>query len=103
MRSAAEIYLTMAVDALCIAGLFVLKQRLKGVGLISYPALAAGLGLFVIRVSSEGAWWTGHLVFTLEPRQAHNSSGWCFMWAERRVLPQGLQEQSNKRGSDNET
>jgi hypothetical protein len=70
---------TMAFDLLAVVGLIGLRVQTAR----SYPAddavrtmaaalfwiaLAAGIGLFAIRLSSDAAWWTGHRVYTLLPR-----------------------------------
>ena len=59
-------YLEMAVDALAIAALIGLRASIPKV--LLWIALAAGVGLFVIRLNSDASWWTGHLVYFLPPR-----------------------------------
>ena len=63
-----ELILTMALDALCVVALVVMKRKVQGGGVLFWIALAAGVGLFAIRLSSDEGWWTGHIFFTLEPR-----------------------------------
>ena len=59
-------YLDMAVDALVIVGLISIRASLPKA--LFWMALAAGIGLFAIRLNSDASWWTGHLVYFLSPR-----------------------------------
>jgi hypothetical protein len=63
-----ELYLTMGLDLLCIVGLVGLKMQVQKGQILFWIALVAGLGLFGIRMTGDAAWWTGHLVYYLEPR-----------------------------------
>ena len=63
MRS--EQVMTMSLDALMVIGLFGIRQKMPQP--VFWLALAAGIGLFALRLSHEG-WWTGHLVYSLSPR-----------------------------------
>ena len=58
--------LDMGVDALCIAGLIGLRKA--GPPLLFWTAIAAGIGLFVIRLHGDASWWTGHWNYALSPR-----------------------------------
>jgi hypothetical protein len=62
------VLMTMGLDALCIVALVGMKRKIRGGNVLFWIALAAGIGLFVIRLSSDDGWWTGHIFFTLEPR-----------------------------------
>jgi len=55
---------TYRFDAAMVVGLVVLRARLAAP--IFWTALVAGVGLFVIRLTSESSWWTGHLLWTME-------------------------------------
>ena len=59
-------YLDVAVDALVIAGLIMIRAKVPKV--LFWVALIAGVGMFAIRLNSDASWWTGHLVYTLSPR-----------------------------------
>jgi hypothetical protein len=59
-----ELVLTVVFDSAMVVGLVVLRARLAAP--IFWTALAAGVGLFVIRLTSESSWWTGHLLWTME-------------------------------------
>ena len=70
-----ELFLTMGIDAAAAVGLVgmrlkLAKERVLPVGeaVLFWVGLTAGLGLFLIRTTSDSAWWTGHLVYYLEPR-----------------------------------
>lgn len=69
--------LEMVLDAMMVAGIFGLRSQLlagmpdndgrKGFGsVLSIAAIAAGVGLFLIRFTSDAAWWTGHLRYSLD-------------------------------------
>jgi hypothetical protein len=59
----AEQVTSMTIDALMLAGLIGLKTPKP----LFWVALVAGVGLFALRLSSDG-WWTGHLVYSFPPR-----------------------------------
>jgi len=61
-----EQVMTMTFDFLMVAGLFGLTASIPKP--LFWIALVAGLGLFVLRLTGDAAWWTGHLVYTLPPR-----------------------------------
>jgi hypothetical protein len=70
-----ELWLTIGLDAAAVVGLFGLRMKLAkervlptGEAVLFWVGLAAGFGLFLIRTTSDSAWWTGHLVYYLEPR-----------------------------------
>lgn len=63
-----EQVLTAVLDLLVIAGLVGLKLQLPDGKVLFGIALIAGIGLFAIRLTSDDAWWSGHLVFYLAPR-----------------------------------
>ncbi len=63
-----EQVMEIGIDLLCLAGLIGLKRQLAGGQVLFWIALVAGLGLFGIRMTSDASWWTGHLVYYLEPR-----------------------------------
>ena len=60
-----EQVMTMTIDALMLAGLIGLKGAMPKA--LFWVALVAGIGLFALRLSSDG-WWTGHLVYSFPPR-----------------------------------
>jgi hypothetical protein len=62
------VLMTMGLDALCIVALVGIKRKIPGGNVLFWIALAAGIGLFAIRLSSDDGWWTGHISFTMEPR-----------------------------------
>lgn len=68
--------LEMVLDAMMVVGIFGLRGQLlaampesdgrKSFGaLLSIVAIIAGVGLFLIRFTSDAAWWTGHLQYSL--------------------------------------
>ena len=59
-----ELILTMVFDTAMVVGLVVMRKRLAAP--IFWTALVAGVGLFVIRLTSESSWWTGHLMWSME-------------------------------------
>ena len=59
-----EQVMTMGFDLLVIVGLVGMKRRVPQAAILFWIALAAGVGLFAIRFSSEPSWWTGHLANT---------------------------------------
>jgi len=63
--------LTMGTDLLLIVGLVGVKGRAQMTGgtILFWIALIAGIGLFAIRLLGDDQWWTGHLVYYLEPRR----------------------------------
>ena len=70
-----ELWLTMGLDAAAAVGFVAMRLKLAkervlpvGEAVLFWVALAAGFGLFLIRTTSDDAWWTGHLVYYLEPR-----------------------------------
>jgi hypothetical protein len=63
-----ERVLTVALDLGVILGLFALKPQLTTLRALFWIALAAGIGLFAIRLNGDASWWTGHLMYQLPPR-----------------------------------
>jgi hypothetical protein len=73
-----EQVLTIIFDLLVLGGLIGMKvgaDRAAGndpdralPSALFWIALAAGLGLFAIRMGSDASWWTGHRIYFLEPR-----------------------------------
>jgi hypothetical protein len=61
--------LTMGLDLLAIVCLIGLKRRLRGGSVLYWVALIAGIGLFGIRLLGDDQWWTGHLVYYIEPHR----------------------------------
>lgn len=57
--------LTMGFDLALIAGLISMKSRAPKLKVLFWIALAAGIGLFVIRLNSDASWWTGHLMYRM--------------------------------------
>jgi hypothetical protein len=51
--------LEMVIDAALIAGLFGIKARMPY--WLFWIALLSGISLFLIRLTSEASWWTGHV------------------------------------------
>ena len=68
--------LTIGLDLLCLISLIGMQihnsRRQSPASLGSYilfwVALAAGLGLFAIRLNGTRSWWTGHIKYELRPR-----------------------------------
>ena len=60
-----EQVLTMIFDLLMVLGLFGYRRAMPTA--LFWVALAAGIGLFALRLSDHG-WWTGHLTYSLPPR-----------------------------------
>jgi hypothetical protein len=61
-----ERMITMALDALCLAGL--IGTRASGPKALFWAALVAGVGLFAIRLNGDASWATGHWSYFLLPR-----------------------------------
>ncbi len=59
-----ELIFTIVFDAAMVVGLVAMRKRLATP--IFWTALVAGVGLFVIRLTSESAWWTGHLLWKMD-------------------------------------
>lgn len=69
--------LTFVIDALLLLSLVMMRsqwsagfdandpRRTTG-GVLFGVGLAAGIGLFLIRLTSDSAWWTGHLFYSLD-------------------------------------
>lgn len=53
--------LTMVFDLGLLAGLIGMKARAPKLKVLFWIALAAGIGLFAIRLNGDASWWTGHL------------------------------------------
>jgi hypothetical protein len=60
-----EQVMTMTFDLFMLAGLFAFKRSMPAA--LFWIAVIAGIGLFALRLSSDG-WWTGHLVYSIPPR-----------------------------------
>ena len=69
--------LTFLVDALLLVSLVMMRSQWSAAfdendprrttgGVLFGVALAAGIGLFLIRLTSDSAWWTGHLFYALD-------------------------------------
>ena len=59
-------YIDMALDALVIAGVIAIRAQVPKP--LFWLAIAAGIGLFAIRLNGTASWWTGHLFYSLLPR-----------------------------------
>lgn len=59
----AEQVMTIAFDVIGVAALIGLRKHI--VPWLFWPALIAGLALFGIRLTSDAAWWTGHLMYSI--------------------------------------
>ena len=57
--------LTMGFDLALIAGLIGMKSRAPKLKVLFWIALAAGIGLFAIRLNGDASWWTGHLIYRM--------------------------------------
>jgi hypothetical protein len=57
--------MTMGFDVALIGGLISMKSRVPKLQTLFWIALAAGLGLFVIRLTGDASWWTGHLMYRI--------------------------------------
>ena len=64
MRSAQ--ILSISLDLLAVIGLIGTRRYIPTP--MFWIALVAGLALFAIRFTSDAAWWTGHLTYSLSPR-----------------------------------
>ena len=62
----AEQIMTMTFDLGMLVGLIGLRGSIPKP--LFWFALAAGVGLFALRLTSDAAWWTGHLAYSLAPR-----------------------------------
>lgn len=58
--------LTIGFNLVAVVGLFGLKASLPKP--LFVVALIAGVGLLALRLTSDHAWWTGHLLYSLPPR-----------------------------------
>lgn len=69
--------LTLIIDALLIISLVLMRSQWSAAfdandprrttgGILFGLSLAAGIGLFLIRLTSDSAWWTGHLFYSLD-------------------------------------
>ncbi len=63
-----EQMLTMLLDLLLTVGMYGLWKSSKGPDPVYWTAVAAGIGLFLIRLHSDASWWTGHYAYFLLPR-----------------------------------
>jgi hypothetical protein len=61
-----EQVLTMTLNLFAVVGLFGVKAGMPKP--LFWCSLVAGIGLFALRLTSDAAWWTGHLVYALPPR-----------------------------------
>jgi len=61
-----EQVMTMLIDLGLLVGLVGLRDRLPRA--LFWCAVVAGVGLFALRLTSDAAWWTGHLGYSLPPR-----------------------------------
>jgi hypothetical protein len=57
-----ELVLTIVFDAAMVVGLIAMRKRIAAP--LFWTALVAGVGLFVIRMTSEASLWNGHLMWT---------------------------------------
>ena len=57
--------LTMVFDLAVILGLIRMRSRAPKLNVLFWIALAAGIGLFAIRLNGDASWWTGHLMYRL--------------------------------------
>ena len=69
MPLSTEKFMTIGLDFLVVVGLIGVKTQLSKGKPLFWIALIAGLGLFAIRLTNDSDWSTGHLFFTLCPRQ----------------------------------
>ena len=61
-----EQMLTIGLNLLAVAGLFGLRPRMPQP--LFWAAMLAAVGLLALRLTSDHAWWTGHLFYELPPR-----------------------------------
>src|SRR5690348_11084386 len=57
-----EQVMTMLIDLGLLVGLVGMRDRVPKP--LFWCAIVAGVGLFAIRLTSDAAWWTGHLSFS---------------------------------------
>jgi hypothetical protein len=62
----AEQVMAMTFDLGMLVGLIVLRSSMPKP--LFWIALVAGVGLFALRLTSDAAWWTGHLGYSLSSR-----------------------------------
>lgn len=55
----------MGFDLALIAGLVGMRPRAPRLKVLFWVALAAGNGLFAIRLNGDASWWTGHLMYRM--------------------------------------
>ena len=58
-----EQLLTIGLNVLAVVGLFGMKAKVPQP--LFWPGLMAGIGLLALRFTSDAAWWTGHLFYSL--------------------------------------
>ena len=58
-------FVTIAFDSLMVFGLVKMRRGISAP--MFWIALAAGIGLFGIRMTGETSFWTGHLAFAISP------------------------------------
>ena len=61
-----EQVMTMIFDIFMLVGLIPLRDRVAPA--LFWTAIVAGAGSLVLRLTSDAAWWTGHLAYVLPPR-----------------------------------
>ena len=62
----AEQVMTMTFNLGMLVGLIALRSSMPKP--LFWIALVAGVGLFALRLTSDAAWWTGHLGYPLSQR-----------------------------------
>jgi hypothetical protein len=75
--SKSMVSLSIGLDILCLVGLIAARVQIKralpgeslsgGAQVMFILALVAGIGLLVIRLTSDASWWTGHLHYDCCP------------------------------------
>jgi len=64
-----EQVMDIGLDILLLAGLFGMRRLAPKLQILFWVALAAAVGSLLIRVlGGDASWWTGHLVYYIEPR-----------------------------------
>jgi hypothetical protein len=63
-----EQVMSIVMDLALTIGISGLWKASRGPAALYWPALASGIGLFLIRLHGNASWWTGHWSYWLPPR-----------------------------------
>src|SRR5436309_940615 len=62
----ADQVMSVGLNLLAVVGMFGLKAKMPQP--LFWAGLVAGIGLLALRLTSDAAWWTGHLFYSMPPR-----------------------------------